>query len=121
MPFSLECATDCGCPFSGGFPHATLPRFCRFTRRLPAGARGRSATLGGPGLYAGSPGLRKANGDGLLCRSCAVFAFSNVVHLLTNELPSLCGCGFSFPRVFPCRLDRFLFWHASSRLIVTTH
>src|SRR5438067_11906050 len=116
MPVSLECATHCGCPFSGGFPHAALPRFCRFTRRLPPGARGRSATFGWPQLYAGPSGLRKPNGDGLLGRSCTVFALPDVVHLLAYELTRLGRRRFPFPSILSCPLDSLYFWHASSRV-----
>ena len=50
-------------------------------------------------FHAGPPRLGQADGDGLLRRTCAVFALPDVVHFLPDEFTSLRGGGFAFPLV----------------------
>src|SRR5206468_5774865 len=56
-----------------------------------AGALLGLAFLGRGEGNAGSPRLRKADGDGLFRRPCAMLAAADLVDLLANELTSLSG------------------------------
>ena len=48
-----------------------------------------------------------------------MFAFSNVLHLFTDELSGLCGRGLSFARVAPRTLECLSFRHSqTSRSLV---
>jgi len=65
-------------------------------------------------LYTCSPRLRQTDRDRLLCRSRAVFPFTDVVDFLANELACLCRWRFALSLVAPSALDRFSFGHRSS-------
>jgi len=70
----------------------------------PAVARRRKA-------HTGAPRFGQPNGNRLLWRTRAVFAFSNVVEFFAHEFARLCGCGFTNPAVFARPFDGRLTWH----------
>ena len=60
---------------------------------------------------AGPACLREPDRYRLLCGSRTVFAFTDVMDLLTNELASLCRRCFALAFVPTGSLYRFFFWH----------
>jgi hypothetical protein len=62
-------------------------------------------------FYSGPTRLGETNGDRLLWRPGAVFAFPDVFHFLTHELARLRRRRFAFTLVFACPFDCFFFWH----------
>jgi hypothetical protein len=62
-------------------------------------------------LYSGSPRLGQTNGDRLLWRAGAVFAFPNVFHFFAHKLARLSGRRFAFALVFARAFNWFFFWH----------
>jgi hypothetical protein len=62
-------------------------------------------------LYSGSPRLGQTNGDRLLWRSGAVFAFPNVLHFFANKLACLSGRRLAFAFVLARAFNCFFFWH----------
>src|SRR5882672_1697433 len=60
------------------------------------------------------PRLGKPNGDRLLGRSCPVFPFANVVHLLADELAGLRRRRFPLLLILACPLQCFFFRHDCS-------
>jgi hypothetical protein len=62
-------------------------------------------------LYSGSTRFGETNGDRLLRRSSAVFAFPNVFHFFAHKLARLSRRRFAFPLVLARSLDCFFFWH----------
>src|SRR5207248_552429 len=77
----------------------------RLHRRLP-----RSRRLQ---LYSRPAGLRQPDRDRLLGRTRTVFALTDVVHLLTDELPSLRRRRFALGCILVRALDGFSLWHGS--------
>src|SRR5262245_29585268 len=71
------------------------------------------ALLGWRQIDSGPPGLRQANGDGLLRRSCPVFSLADMVDFLADELARLRAGRFSLALVPACPLNRLLLWHDS--------
>ena len=69
------------------------------------------ATLRRRQLYASPPRLRETNGDRLLGRAGAVFAFPNVFHFFAHKLARLSAGRFAFALVFARSFDCFFFWH----------
>jgi hypothetical protein len=72
-------------------------------------------------LYSGSTCFRETNGDRLLWRSGAVFAFANMFHFFANKLARLCGRRFAFALVFACAFNCFFFWHNKTVSPLTQH
>src|SRR5438552_1511976 len=62
----------------------------------------------------GAARLGQSNRDRLLCRSGAVLAFADVVHLLADELARLGGGGFAFALVASGAFEGFFFGHEGS-------
>jgi hypothetical protein len=62
-------------------------------------------------LYSGPPRLGQTNGDRLLWRSGAVFAFPNVFHFFAHKLARLSGRRLAFALIFARAFNRFFFWH----------
>ena len=62
-------------------------------------------------LYSRSPRLGQTNGDRLLWRSGAVFAFPNVLHFFAHKLARLSGRRLAFALVFARAFNYFFFWH----------
>jgi hypothetical protein len=62
-------------------------------------------------LYSGPPRLGQTNGDRLLWRSRAVFAFPNVFHFFAHKLARLSGRRFAFALIFARAFNWFFFWH----------
>jgi hypothetical protein len=62
-------------------------------------------------LYSGPPRLGQTNGDRLLWRSGAVFAFPNVFHFFAHKLARLGGRRLAFALIFARAFNRFFFWH----------
>jgi hypothetical protein len=62
-------------------------------------------------LHSGPPRLGQTNGDRLLRRSGAVFAFSNVFHFFAHKLARLSGRRFAFTLVFARTSNWFFLWH----------
>ena len=58
-------------------------------------------------LYSRPPRLRETNGNRLLRRTRAMFAFSDVFHFLAHKLARLSAGRFAFALSFNC----FFFWH----------
>src|SRR5262245_10619793 len=85
-----------------------------------ADLRGSPAPLRWPELYSGTTGFRKTDGDGLLRRTRAVFAFSDVVHLLAHELAGLRRARFPLFLVPFGAFQRFLLRHVASSWSVLT-
>ncbi len=89
---------------------AGLP-FLKIPLRTLAGILFHLASLWWRQRNSSPPRLAQANGDRLLCRARAMFAFSNVIDLFVNELASGCTRRFPFLKVFLCTLKRLLFRH----------
>jgi hypothetical protein len=62
-------------------------------------------------LYSGPPRLGQTNGDRLLWRSGAVFAFPNVFHFFAHKLARLGGRRLAFALIFARAFNWFFFWH----------
>jgi hypothetical protein len=62
-------------------------------------------------LYSGPPRLGQTNGDRLLWRSGAVFAFPNVFHFFAHKLACLSGRRFAFTLILTGAFNCFFFWH----------
>jgi hypothetical protein len=62
-------------------------------------------------LYSGPPRLGQTNGDRLLWRAGAVFAFPNVFHFFAHKLARLGGRRLAFALIFARAFNRFFFWH----------
>jgi hypothetical protein len=62
-------------------------------------------------LYSRPPRLGQTNGDRLLWRSGAVFAFPNVFHFFAHKLACLSGRRFAFALIFVRAFDWLFFWH----------
>jgi hypothetical protein len=69
------------------------------------------AAFWGRQLYSGPPRLGQTNGDSLLWRSGAVFAFPNVFHFFAHKLARLGGRRLAFALIFARALNWFFFWH----------
>jgi hypothetical protein len=84
-----------------------------FTRALRSGPALRRRQF-----HPRAPRLREPDGDRLLRRPGAMFAFANMVHLLANELSGLRAGSLSFTRVLSRSIDGSFFRHdAHSRAI----
>jgi hypothetical protein len=55
--------------------------------------------------------LGKADGDGLLRRTRAVFAFADVMEFFPDKFSRLCRRSLPFARIFARSFNSFLFWH----------
>jgi len=62
-------------------------------------------------LYSGSTRLGETNGDRLLRRASAMFAFPNVFHFFAHKLARLSAGRFALALVLACSFDCFFFWH----------
>jgi hypothetical protein len=62
-------------------------------------------------LHSSPPRLGETNGDCLLWRSGAVFAFANVFHFFAHKFARLSGRRFAFTLFFVRSFDCFFFWH----------
>jgi hypothetical protein len=62
-------------------------------------------------LYSGPPRLGQTNGDRLLRRAGAVFAFPNVFHFFAHKLARLGGRRLAFALIFARAFNWFFFWH----------
>jgi hypothetical protein len=58
--------------------------------------------------------LGETNGDRLLWRAGAVFAFPNMFHFFAHELARLRRRRFAFKLVSACPFDCFFFWHITN-------
>jgi hypothetical protein len=93
----------------GRFSAAGGPAFTQITlgltlRSLLAAFRRRQ-------FYSRPPRFRETNGDRLLWRSGAVFAFPNVFHFFADKLASLSARRFAFALVFVRAFNCFFFRH----------
>jgi hypothetical protein len=66
-----------------------------------------------PELHAGSTRLVEANRNRLLGRGCAMFSFSDVVHLFAHELSGLSTRRLALPLVATRTFQSFLLRHRS--------
>src|SRR5207244_12771319 len=62
-------------------------------------------------LYSRPPRLLETDGDRLLRRTRAMFAFSNVFHFFVHKLARLSAGRFAFTLVFVRSFNCFFFWH----------
>lgn len=62
-------------------------------------------------LYSGPPRLGQTNGDRLLWRSGAVFAFPNVFHFFAHKLAGLSAGRLAFTLILARAFNWFFFWH----------
>jgi len=65
-------------------------------------------------FYSGPTRLGETNGDRLLWRAGAVFAFPNMFHFFAHKLTRLSAGRFAFTLVFACSFDCFFFWHITN-------
>src|SRR5205085_1470708 len=65
-------------------------------------------------LHPGAARFAQADGDRLLRRARAMLAFTNVMHLLTDELPGLGRRPLAFAAIAPGSFDRCVLWHFTS-------
>jgi hypothetical protein len=85
------------------------PGLCKITLCLAFYSR--FAALWWRQFYSGPPRLGETNRDGLLRRSSAVLAFSNVFHFFAYKLTRLSRRGLAFALVFARAFNCFFFWH----------
>jgi len=120
------------CPAAFALQRA-FRRACAFSRRLfaaPGAPLGKItlrltfcsffAALWRRQLYSSPPRLGETNGDGLLRRSGAVFAFPNVFHFFAHKLARLSRRRFAFALVFARAFDCFFFCHTKNVSPLTT-
>ena len=81
------------------------------TRCAAASLFGHTPLGGRPQVDAGAPCFGQADGDRLLRRAGAVFAFANVMHFFAHEFPGLCACGFALPFVTASPFKCFFLRH----------
>jgi hypothetical protein len=62
-------------------------------------------------IYSGPPRLGQTNGDRLLWRSGAMFAFPDVFHFFAHKLARLSGRRLAFALIFARAFNWFFFWH----------
>jgi hypothetical protein len=62
-------------------------------------------------LHSRSPRLGQTNGDRLLWRSGAMFAFPDVFHFFAHKLACLSGRRLAFALIFARAFNYFFFWH----------
>jgi hypothetical protein len=58
-----------------------------------------------------APRFRQADGNRLLRRPRAMFAFADVMKFLAHKFASLGGRRFALPRIGPRPFDGSVFWH----------
>jgi hypothetical protein len=62
-------------------------------------------------LYSSAPRFRQTDGDRLLWRASAMFAFPDMFHFLAHEFARLGGRRFAFTFIFTRSFGCFFFWH----------
>src|SRR5262245_43825164 len=92
---------------------ATRTAFRQIALSLSADFCRRAASLRWPKFYSGPPGFGKANRNGLLRGTRAVFTLAYVVHFFADELTCLRRRRLSFAFVAFGALQRFFFWHVA--------
>src|SRR5258708_14944094 len=113
-PLVLEGPANCPRTRGGGL--AVRRGLLQIVFGLFARAGARASDCRRRQLHAGAARLRQPDGDGLLRRSRAVLAFTDVVELLWYEFTGLSGRGLAFPLVLSGLPDWFLFRHVSPSL-----
>ena len=95
--------------FRDGFLRAPARPFARsrfawrFVRSLPR--------FGGGNFTPARRAFGQTNGDRLLWRSGAVFAFADVFHFFAHKFARLSGRRLAFAIIFPRAFNYFFFWH----------
>ena len=84
---------------------------------LPLGSR--FAALGRRQFHAGPPRFRQPDRNRLRGRARPMFAFPNMLHLFAHELAGLSRRRQTFPFIFACPFNCFVFWHNKSVSLAT--
>jgi hypothetical protein len=109
--FAPQLASDGRGPAPRRLLGSRAPTLRQVARRLTAGTLRRCSLLRRRKLHSSSPGLRQADGNGLLRRSGAVLSLAHMMDFFSDELSSLGGGRFALTLVASGSLDCFSLWH----------